>query len=201
MPFALQANNRKTQWRLVEFLSQMFFINEQGTNMSQQLITAEQIKNRIAELGKEITKQYHKEDIILVCILNGSFMFCADLARAIDLEMDIDFMALSSYGDAMVSSGNVRVDLDLRKSIKDKNILIVEDIVDTGRTIAKLLELLQTRNPKTLKVCTLLSKPSRREIPVQIDFVGFTIEDRFVIGYGLDYQGKKRNLPYIGVKG
>lgn len=168
--------------------------------MINNFISAEQIKMRIAELGKEISHVYKGEEIILVCVLNGSFMFCADLSRAIDLEMDIDFMSLSSYGDAMVSSGNVRVDLDLRNSIKGKNVLIVEDIVDTGRTIAKLLELLQTREPKSLKVCTLLSKPSRREIPVQIDYVGFTIEDRFVIGYGLDDQGKKRNLPFIGVK-
>ena len=168
--------------------------------MLQNFISAEQIQKRVAELGKEITQDYKGEEIILICVLNGSYMFCADLSRAINLEMDIDFMSLSSYGDGTVSSGNVRVDLDLRNSIKGKNVLIVEDIVDTGRTIAKLLELLQTRDPKTLKICTLLSKPSRREIPVNIHYVGFTIEDRFVIGYGLDDQGKKRNLPYIGVK-
>lgn len=168
--------------------------------MIQNFISAQQIQDRIQELGKKITHDYQGEEITVLSVLNGSFMFCADLTRQIHLEMDIDFMSLSSYGDETKSSGQVRVDLDLRKSIQGKNVLIIEDIVDSGRTIAKLLELLKMRNPKSLKTCTLLSKPSRREIDVTLDYIGFTIEDKFVIGYGLDDQGKKRNLPYIAVK-
>ncbi len=164
------------------------------------LISKENIQKRINELGKEITQHYQGEEIVLVAILNGSFMFASDLSRSIDLEMEIDFMKLSSYADEQTSSGNVRVDLDLRKSIQGKHVLIVEDIVDTGHTIAKLLELLKTREPKSLKICSLLSKPSRRLVEVPLDFTGFIIEDKFVIGYGLDDQGFKRNLSYIGVK-
>lgn len=168
--------------------------------MFQSFITKEQIQERILKLGQQITEDYKGEEIIVAAILNGSFMFCADLTRQINLEMDIDFMSISSYGDGTHSSGQVRVDLDLRKNIQGKNVLIVEDIVDSGRTIAKLLELLKTRNPKSVKVCTLLSKPSRREIDVLLDYVGFVIEDKFVIGYGLDDMGKKRNLPFVAVK-
>ena len=163
-------------------------------------ISKEQIEERILKLGQQITEDYKGEEIIIAAILNGSFMFCADLTRQINLEMDIDFMSISSYGDGTKSSGQVRVDLDLRKNIQGKNVLIIEDIVDSGRTIAKLLELLKTRNPKSLKVCTLLSKPSRREIDVKLDYVGFVIEDKFVIGYGLDDMGKKRNLSFVAVK-
>lgn len=168
--------------------------------MFQSFISEEQIKERILKLGQQITEDYKGEEIIIAAILNGSFMFCADLTRQINLEMDIDFMSISSYGDGTKSSGEVRVDLDLRKNIQGKNVLIIEDIVDSGRTIAKLLDLLKTRNPKSLKVCTLLSKPSRREIDIKLDYVGFVIEDKFVIGYGLDDMGKKRNLPFVAVK-
>ncbi len=168
--------------------------------MFQSFISEEQIKERILKLGQQITEDYKGEEIIIAAILNGSFMFCADLTRHINLEMDIDFMSISSYGDGTKSSGEVRIDLDLRKNIQGKNVLIIEDIVDSGRTIAKLLNLLKTRNPKTLKVCTLLSKPSRREIDIKLDYVGFVIEDKFVIGYGLDDMGKKRNLPFVAIK-
>tara|TARA_B100001971_G_scaffold215192_1_gene259784 strand:- start:36356 stop:36886 length:531 start_codon:yes stop_codon:yes gene_type:complete len=163
------------------------------------LISEEEIALRILDLGNAITKDFNGEDIVVICVLKGAFMFCSDLIKKIHLPVNLEFVSVSSYGDGMTSSGNVSMDLDLSVSIKDKNVLIVEDIVDTGLTIKTLKEYLNLREPKSLKLASLLFKPSRNKHPVDIDYLGFEIEDKFVIGYGLDYAGRYRELPYIGV--
>ena len=163
------------------------------------MITEEQIKKRIKELGKMITDDYKNEELVIVCILKGSMPFTCSLMWEIDNEkMSVDYMCVSSYGKETESTGNIRIIKDLDESIEGKNVLIVEDIIDTGRTMAKLLELLSTRNPKSVKVCTLLDKPSRREVKVKIDYVGFEIENRFVAGFGLDDDQYMRQLKYVG---
>lgn len=164
--------------------------------MHRVFISEEQIKNRITELGKEISKDYKDKELVIVVLLRGSFVFAADLVRAIEGDVIVDFMVVSSY-QGMETSGEVRIFKDLAENIHGRNILIVEDIVDTGLTISKILEVLNSRNPKSLKTCTLLSKPSRRITEVQVKYIGFTIEDKFVIGYGLDLDQKYRHLPYI----
>ena len=165
----------------------------------EKMISEEQIKNRISELGKQITNDYKDEDLLIVGILKGSMPFTCSLMWAIDNpNLSVDFMCVSSYGSETESSGIVRILKDLDDSIEGKNVLIVEDIVDTGRTMSKLLELLSTRNPKSIKICSLLDKPSRRTVDVKIDYIGFEIENRFVAGFGLDYDQKLRQLQYIG---
>jgi hypoxanthine phosphoribosyltransferase len=163
------------------------------------LLSQETIAERVRALGEQIRADYEGKNMLLVCVLKGSFVFAADLARAIDLPMKIDFLGTRSYGDGTESSGVVQITHDLSRPIEDVHVLLVEDIVDSGLTIAHLLKLLRTRNPASLKVCSLLHKPSRAKIEVPIDYLGFTIEDRFVIGYGLDHAEQYRNLPYIGV--
>ncbi len=163
------------------------------------LIDPEAIKSRIAELGKEITRDYAGRHLVLVCVLKGSFMFTADLSRAIDLPMRIEFLGVRSYGEGTTSSGVVQITQDLSRPIEGEDVLLVEDIVDTGLTIAHLLDLFRTRKPSSLKVCTLLHKPARTRIKVPVDYLGFTIEDRFVVGYGLDWAEKYRNRPDIAV--
>ncbi len=164
------------------------------------LIDAETIQNRITALGAQITADYDDgRPLVLVGVLKGSFIFLADLARAIDLPVEIDFLALSSYGDSEVSSGIVRLTQDLSRSIEGKHVLVVEDIVDTGLTMSYLLENLATRQPLSVRIASLLHKPARSKVPVEIDYLGFTIPDRFVIGYGLDSQNTLRNLSFIGV--
>lgn len=164
------------------------------------LITREQLQARIAELGTAISRDYADKDLILVCVLKGGVLFLSDLARAIHIPHAIDFMAISSYGGARTeSSGVVRILMDLNASIQGRDVLIVEDIIDTGRTLAYITENLRTRNPASLKICALLNKPSRREVDVPLDYVGFDIPNEFVIGYGLDYAEVYRNLPFIGV--
>ena len=163
------------------------------------LISAEQIAQRVAELGAQISKDYKGEKLVLICVLKGSFVFTADLARAIDGQLRIDFLAVQSYGDDTHTSGVVQITQDLTKSIEGEHVLLVEDIVDTGLTIAHLLDLLRTRKPASLKVCSLLHKPARTKIEVPIDYLGFTIEDKFVIGYGLDWAQRYRNLPFVGL--
>ena len=164
-----------------------------------EMISAEKIKNRVKELGAEIEKDYQgKGDIILVGLLRGSVVFLADLAREIDLEAKIDFMVVSSYGDTMESSREVRINKDLEEDIRDKNVIIVEDIIDTGYTLEKVEEYLRLKSPASLEICTLLDKPERRDVSVAVKYVGFEIPDVFVIGYGIDYAQKHRNLPYIG---
>ena len=163
------------------------------------MISQEQIHERIQELGAQITKDYEGKELIVIGVLKGSFLFLADLVRAIDLPLKVDFLGLSSYGNRTESSGVVRITSDLSSSALDKHLLIVEDIVDTGLTMNFLLENLRTRKPASIRICSLLEKPARTIQPVEIDYMGFEIEDKFVLGYGLDFEGKFRNLPYIGV--
>ena len=164
------------------------------------LLSAEQIAARVQELGRTITADYRDRPLVLVAVLKGSFIFAADLARAIDLaDCRIDFLATRSYGEDTRSSGVVQNTHDLSRPIEGQDVLIIEDILDTGLTLAHLLELLQTRRPRSIRICTLLHKPSRSRVEVKVDYLGFTIEDRFVVGYGLDVAEKYRNLPYIGV--
>src|SRR5450631_2137025 len=170
--------------------------------MSERLVTmisTEQIAARVRELGAEITREYKDRSLVLVCVLKGSFVFAADLARAIDLPLRIDFLGVRSYGEGTESSGVVQITQDLSKPIAHEDVLIVEDIVDTGLTIAHLMDLFRTRQPRSVKVCSLLHKPARARIAVNVDYLGFTIEDKFVVGYGLDFGERYRNLPYIGI--
>jgi hypoxanthine phosphoribosyltransferase len=164
------------------------------------LISEQDIQKRIRSLAAEIERDYPQQDgIHLVAILKGGFMFMADLVRAMTERVTMDFMAVSSYGKGTTSSGQVRVLKDLDSNVEGRHIILVEDIVDTGLTLHYLQELLRARAPKSLKTACLLSKPSRRKVDVQVDYIGFTIEDHFVVGYGLDYAEKYRNLPHIAV--
>jgi hypoxanthine phosphoribosyltransferase len=163
------------------------------------LIDDKTIAEKVRELGQRITEAHRGHELVLVPVLKGSFLFAADLARAIELPLSIDFFGCRSYGDGTESSGVVQITYDLTKSIEGKHVIVVEDIVDTGLTMTYLMENLRTRKPATLQLCSLLHKPARTKVPVEIDYLGFTIEDVFVIGYGLDYGEKYRNLPYLGV--
>ena len=163
------------------------------------LLSAEQIAARVRELGAQIANDYKDRRLVLVCVLKGSFVFTSDLCRAIEGNLRIEFLGVRSYGEGTSTSGVVQITQDLSKPIEGEDILIVEDIVDTGLTIAHLLELLGTRHPASIKVCSLLHKPARTKVEVPIHYLGFTIEDRFVVGYGLDWAERYRNLPFIGV--
>lgn len=163
------------------------------------LIDAGTIAQRVAELGRAITADYRGQDLVVVPVLKGSFMFAADLVRQIDLDVAVDFLAVRSYGNGQESSGVVQITSDLTHSIEGKHVILVEDIVDTGLTVAYLHENLATRQPASLKVASLLHKPARTRVPVQIDYLGFTVEDVFIVGYGLDFAQKHRNLPYLAV--
>lgn len=163
------------------------------------MISAEQIAERVSELGEQISKEYADRRLVLVCVLKGSFVFTADLARKITAPLRVEFLGVRSYGEGTSSSGIVQITQDLSRSIEGEDILIVEDIVDTGLTIAHLLDLLRTRKPASLKVCALLHKPARTKVEVPIHYLGFTIEDKFVVGYGLDWAERYRNIPFIGV--
>ncbi len=169
----------------------------QGADRFESMISEQQIQARIRELGAQITRDYQGKDLVLVGVLKGATLFLADLARQIDLPLAIDFLGLSSYGDRTESSGVVQITQDLTRAIEGRDVLIVEDIVDTGLTLAYLSNNFQLRNPASLAICTLLHKPARTKAAVDLDYVGFVIEDRFVVGYGLDYEQKYRNLPYI----
>lgn len=163
------------------------------------LVTEEQIKTRIKELGEQINRDYAGEELLIVCILRGGVMFTVDLVREITVPLVMEFMAVSSYGSgARQSEGEVRITLDLNTSIAGKHVLIVEDIIDSGHTLASVIELLQTRNPKSVYVCTLLDKFERREVEVPIRYCGFKIKNEFVFGYGLDMDEYYRNLPFVG---
>ncbi len=168
-------------------------------DISRVLIGEDEIRARVAELAEEINYDYKGKPLVIVCILKGSVIFFSDLARRLTMPVRFDFMALSSYANSRVSSGVVRVAMDLYETIEDKDILIVEDIIDTGHTLSHLRELLSSRAPKSIRFCTLLDKPSRREANIHPDYCGFTIEDHFVVGYGLDCGGEHRNLPYVAV--
>lgn len=164
------------------------------------MLSVEQIASRVKELGAQITQDYKGRSVVLVVVLKGSFLFAADLCRAIDMHnLRIDFLGVRSYGEGTESSGVVQITQDLSKPIADEDVIIVEDIVDTGLTIAHLMDLFRTRQPHSVKVCALLHKPARARVEVQIDYLGFTIEDKFVVGYGLDFAERYRNLPFIGV--
>lgn len=163
------------------------------------LISEEEIAKRVKELGKQLTEDYAGKDLMVVGILKGCMLYLSDLVRAIDLPLTMDFMVVSSYGTSTKSSGVVRILKDLEREIEGKDILIVEDIVDTGLTLSYLIENLKTRNPKSVKVCSLLDKPERRKAHVDIEYVGFQIPDEFVVGYGLDYAEVYRNLPFVCV--
>jgi hypoxanthine phosphoribosyltransferase len=163
------------------------------------MLSAEQIASRVKELGAQITRDFKDRSVVLVCVLKGSFVFGADLMRAIDLPVRIDFLGVRSYGEGTESSGVVQITQDLSRPIEHEDVIIVEDIVDTGLTIAHLIDLFRTRAPRSVNVCALLHKPARSRVAVKIDYVGFTIEDKFVVGYGLDWAEKYRNLPYVGV--
>lgn len=162
-------------------------------------LSEEEIANRIQQLADQINKDYAGKEITVVGVLNGAFMFTADLIRKLNVPVELDFIAASSYGDDTSSSGQVKIEWDLKKEIKGKHILLVEDIVDTGLTIKSLKALLGSREPASIKLASLLFKPARNVHPVDIDYLAFEIEDKFVIGYGLDYAGKYRELPYIGI--
>lgn len=163
------------------------------------LFSEEQLKNRVREIAQQITADYQGKEIMLISVLRGSFVFMADLCRAIDLPCTVDFMAVSSYGKGTKSSGQVQITKDLSEDISDRHIIVVEDILDSGNTLSYLLQLLQARSPASVRLCTLLDKPSRRTKEVELHYSGFTIPDYFVVGYGLDYAEKYRNLPYIGI--
>ena len=163
------------------------------------LYTEEQVNERIRQMGEEISRDYEGKSIHLVAILKGATFFACELAKRITVPVTLDFMSVSSYGDATVSSGIVKINKDLDEHIEGKNVLVVEDIVDTGNTLSYLLDNLQKRGSASVKLCTLLSKPDRREKDVKVDYTGFVIPDKFVVGYGLDYAQNYRNLPYIGV--
>ena len=162
------------------------------------MISEEEIANKVKELAKQIEKDYEGEQLLVVGILKGASVFVSDLIRKIDLDVNIDFMSVSSYGNGTESSGTVRILKDLDVDIAGKNVLIVEDIIDSGLTLSNLVKELKKRNPKSLKLCTLLDKPQRRTSNIPVDYVGFVIEDKFIVGYGIDWAEKYRNLPYIG---
>ena len=163
------------------------------------LLTEAQIHARVREMGARLAADYAGKDLVVVGLLNGVFPFFADLVRSMELDFDVSFMQVSSYGGGTESTGEVHILKDLDRSIQGRHALVVEDIVDTGLTLFKVRNLLLDREPASLRICTLLDKPSRRRVEVPVDYIGFTIEDHFVVGYGLDYDGKLRNLPYVGV--
>jgi len=168
--------------------------------LAEVLIDEKTLQNRVAELGAQISRDYAGQDLLLICILRGGMIFLVDLMRQISVPHQIDFMAISSYGSgARQSEGDIRLTLDLQTNIHDKNVLLVEDIIDSGHTLSYVLEFLTTRQPKTLRVCTLLDKKERREVDIPIHYCGFVIPSKFVFGYGLDLDEYYRNLPFVGV--
>ena len=169
-------------------------------DVAQILIDEETLQGRIAELAREIERDYaDRENLIMLCVLKGAYLFLADLSRHVKLPHEVDFMAVSSYGDDISSSGAVRIVLDLYRNIGGQHVLIVEDIIDSGRTLDYMRRSLLAREPASLHICALLNKPERREIDVPVDYLGFNIPDEFVVGYGLDFAQLYRNLPYIAV--
>jgi hypoxanthine phosphoribosyltransferase len=163
------------------------------------LISKEEVDKKIREMGERISKDYEGKEIHLVCVLKGGVFVTCELAKNITVPLSLDFMSVSSYGDGTVSSGRVKIIKDLDDSIEGKDVLIVEDIIDSGNTLKYLIDLLNSRKPNSIKICTLLDKPERRTSDVYVEYVGFQIPDKFVVGYGLDHAQKLRNLPYIGV--
>lgn len=163
------------------------------------MIPEEDVDKRIREIGEQISRDYAGKEVHLICVLRGGVFFMCELAKRIDVPVTLDFMSVSSYGDDTKSSGVVKIVKDLDDSIKGKHVIVVEDVIDSGRTLSYLLEMLKDREPESLRLCTLLDKPDRRVVKVNVDYTGFEIPDEFVVGYGLDYAQKYRNLPYIGI--
>ncbi|MFB5269036.1 hypoxanthine phosphoribosyltransferase [Paenibacillus enshidis] len=163
------------------------------------LISEEEIQNKIRELGAELSKRYEGRNPLVICVLKGAFIFMADLVKTITVPLELDFMAVSSYGDSTKSSGVVKIIKDLDQSVEGRDVLIVEDIIDSGLTLSHLIELLKNRNASSVTVVTLFDKPARRTVNLEADFTGFTLPDAFVVGYGLDYSERYRNLPFIGI--
>ena len=163
------------------------------------LIPEKDVEERITEMGRQISEEYKGRQVHLICVLKGGVFFMCELAKKIDVPVSLDFMSVSSYGDVTSSNGVVRIVKDLDESLEGKDVIVVEDIIDSGRTLSYLLELLKKRHPNSMRLCTLLDKPDRRVREVHVDYVGFEIPDEFVVGYGLDYAQKYRNLPYIGI--
>lgn len=163
------------------------------------LLSGEQIAKRTSEIASQITKDYYGQEVLMVGILRGAVLFFSELVKKVDLDLRMDFMSVSSYGASMTSTGEIKINKDLSQPIEGLNVIIVEDIIDTGHTLKNLLKLLNTRNPKSIKICSLLDKPSRREVDLKGDYVGFEVPNEFVVGYGLDYQEKYRNLPDVCV--
>ncbi len=197
--------NARINWEAAKqaFSASMFNcpMRKAKTEVLSVLLDASTIKRRVRSLGKEITRDYRGRSPLLVGVLRGAAVFLADLIRHIDLELEVDFMALSSYGSATETSGQVQLLKDLENSIDGADVILVEDIVDTGLTLNYLVGNLKSRNPASLRVCALLSKPSRRKVDVIVDYLGFEVPDSFVVGYGLDFDQQFRNLPYIGILG
>ena len=162
------------------------------------LIDEQKLQNRISEIAKQIEEEYKNKEITLICILKGSVLFTADLAKRINEDVRLEFIRVSSYGEGTESTGEIKMKLDLKDSIQGKDIIVVEDIIDTGRTLSYLMEYLKMKKPNSIKLCALLDKPERRVKKVKVDYTGFQIPDKFVVGYGLDWDEKYRNLPYIG---
>ena len=172
---------------------------ERSNEIERVLIDEGEIAERIGEVAAQIDADYQGKSPIVICILKGSLVFCADLIRAMDVPVTLEFMKVSSYGSSTTSSGKLSVSLDIMSNIENKDVLIVEDIIDSGHTMKALTDMLQTRRPASLRIVTLLDKPSRRVAPIEADYTCFEIEDEFVIGYGLDYAEKYRDLPYVGI--
>ena len=166
-------------------------------NISNTLISQEEIENKVIELAKKIEKDYEKQEVLIVGVLKGAFVFVSDLVRNINLDLSLDFIAVSSYGMSTESSGVVKINKDIEMDLSGKNVIIVEDIIDTGLTLKYIKDYLSGKNAKSVRICALLDKPSRRKCDVDVDYVGFEIEDLFIVGYGIDCKEKYRNLPYI----
>ncbi len=164
-----------------------------------ELISQKAVETRIAEIAEQINKEYEGRDVHLICILKGSLFFTCELAKRLTMPVTIDFIQVSSYGSGTVSSGNIKIKKELDESIEGRDVIVIEDIIDSGNTLSRLVPYLQKMGPASLKICTLLDKPDRREADVKVDYNGFDIPDKFGVGYGLDYDQKYRNLPYIGV--
>ncbi|GLI55766.1 hypoxanthine phosphoribosyltransferase [Propionigenium maris DSM 9537] len=171
--------------------------------IARKMYTEEQIAVRVKELGAQITADFKdkEEDIIVICLLKGSILFMADLCRSIELPLKMDFMSVSSYGDDFISSREVKIVKDLDENIMGKHVIVVEDIIDSGLTLKKVMKILGNRDPKSISLCTLLNKDARREADVKVQYIGFNIEDEFVLGYGLDYKQEYRNIPYVAIMG
>lgn len=164
-----------------------------------EFISEKEIKNKVLELAKQITEYYNGEPVKMICILKGAVMFMVDLAKSVDLPVMFDFMSVSSYGSSTVSSGTIKILKDLDAPIEGQNLLIVEDIIDSGRTLYNLKGYLESKKPKSINICTLFDKPERREFDIEVKWSGFKIPDEFIVGYGLDYDERYRHLPYIGI--